>query len=72
MDCGRCGKDCSNKTEFGYCKTTACTNPKYNGSVNVRINETIVFVPIFLDEGERNGSKVHLDGIINSEGVRII
>lgn len=22
--------DCTNKTEYGYCKTTACINPKYN------------------------------------------
>ena len=71
MDCGRCDKICSNKTEFGYCKTTACTNPEYSG-VNVGINETIIFVPNFLDESERSGCRVHLDGIINSEGVRII
>jgi len=71
MDCGRCGKDCDNKTEFGYCKTTACTNHKYNGA-NVGINETIIFVPSFLDESERYGSRVHSDGVINSEGVRII
>ena len=23
---------CENKTECGYCKTTACINPRYNGS----------------------------------------
>lgn len=72
MEFGRCGKNCNNKTEFGYCKTTACTNPEYNIGANVGINETIIFVPSFLDEGERNGCSVHLDGIINSEGVRII
>lgn len=22
--------DCTNRTEYGYCKTTACINPKYN------------------------------------------
>jgi hypothetical protein len=65
MDCGRCGKDCDNKTELGYCKTTACTNPKYNG-VNVGINETIIFVPSFLDESERNGCRVHTDYMIYS------
>ena len=21
---------CGNKTEYGYCKTTACVNPQYN------------------------------------------
>lgn len=25
---GRCGEACSNKTEFGYCRTTACIKPK--------------------------------------------
>ena len=23
---------CGNKTEYGYCKTTVCINPKHNGS----------------------------------------
>ena len=22
--------DCQNRTDLGYCKTTACINPKYN------------------------------------------
>lgn len=26
---GKCPYDCSNKTELGYCKTTACINHKY-------------------------------------------
>lgn len=25
-----CPYVCDNKTEFGYCKTTVCINPKYN------------------------------------------
>lgn len=25
-----CPHVCGNKTEFGYCKTTVCINPKYN------------------------------------------
>lgn len=25
-----CSYICDNKTEYGYCKTTACINPKYN------------------------------------------
>ena len=25
-----CPYICDNKTEYGYCKTTACINPKYN------------------------------------------
>ena len=69
---GQCNKACENKTEFGYCKSTVCSNPRYNGVSNVGINETIIFVPSFLDESERNGCKVRLDGIINSEGARII
>ena len=27
---GICPYDCDNKTEFGYCKSTGCINPKYN------------------------------------------
>ena len=26
---GLCPYNCSNKTEYGYCKTTGCINPKY-------------------------------------------
>ena len=26
-----CPYDCGNKTEFGYCKTSACINPSYRG-----------------------------------------
>ena len=69
---GQCNKVCENKTEFGYCKSTVCSNPRYNGISNVGINETIIFVQSFLDEGERSGRKIHLDGTIDSEGVRII
>jgi len=30
---GSCPYDCNNKSPFtGYCNTTVCTNPKYNGS----------------------------------------
>ena len=25
-----CPYICDNKTEYGYCKTTACINPQYN------------------------------------------
>ncbi len=25
-----CPYICENKTEYGYCKTTSCINPKYN------------------------------------------
>ena len=25
-----CPYICNNKTEYGYCKTTACINPEYN------------------------------------------
>lgn len=25
-----CPYICDNKTEYGYCKTTACINPEYN------------------------------------------
>ena len=28
---------CENKTEYGYCKTTACINPKHNGSGTYKI-----------------------------------
>ena len=27
-----CPHICDNKTKYGYCKTTACINPKYNQS----------------------------------------
>ena len=26
---GLCPYDCDNKTEYGYCKSTGCINPKY-------------------------------------------
>ena len=26
---GQCPYPCTNKTEFGYCKTTGCINPQY-------------------------------------------
>ena len=28
---GPCKYNCDNKTDLGYCKTTACINPKHNG-----------------------------------------
>lgn len=28
---GPCYKVCDNKTDFGYCKTSACINPRYGG-----------------------------------------
>ena len=27
-----CNHICDNKTPLGYCQTTGCINPKYNGS----------------------------------------
>ena len=27
-----CPYICNNKTSYGYCQTTVCINPKYNGS----------------------------------------
>lgn len=32
--------DCPNRTEFGYCKSTACMNPKYN-SFSINSNRTL-------------------------------
>lgn len=29
---GPCPYDCKMKSSMGYCQSTACTNPKYNGS----------------------------------------
>lgn len=29
---GTCPYICDNKTSLGYCQTTGCINPKYNGS----------------------------------------
>lgn len=26
----KCNKLCGNKTDFGYCRTTACINPQYS------------------------------------------
>jgi hypothetical protein len=28
---GRCSKVCDNKTDLGYCRTTACIKPEYGG-----------------------------------------
>lgn len=33
----KCLHLCGNKTEYGYCKTTACINPKYNGSETYKV-----------------------------------
>lgn len=35
-DYGICPYSCSNKTEYGYCKTTACTNPEYSNKFNIQ------------------------------------
>ena len=37
---GSCPYICNNKTEFGYCKTTVCVNPKYN-SFCITNNKTL-------------------------------
>ena len=34
---GRCDKVCSNKTDMGYCRTTACIKPEYGGDPNYGI-----------------------------------
>lgn len=34
---GPCQYVCDNKSPSGYCNSTACTNPKYNGSGTVVI-----------------------------------
>ena len=31
MKAGRCDKVCDNKTDMGYCRTTACIKPEYGG-----------------------------------------
>lgn len=28
----KCPYVCENKTEYGYCKSTTCINPKYNSN----------------------------------------
>ena len=32
-----CPYNCENKTLSGYCKTTACINPKYQGTRTIKI-----------------------------------
>ena len=34
---GRCDKICSNKTDFGYCRTTVCIHLAYGGDPNYGI-----------------------------------
>ena len=55
MACSFCSKDCYNKTHYGYCKTTGCINPKYNG-VNVKVSQTTVMVDIYPYEIKADGS----------------
>lgn len=45
MLCGPCLKACENKTEYGYCRTTACINPKYNGGGTYVSNHTEMVYP---------------------------
>ena len=35
-----CPYNCENKTLSGYCKTTACINPKYQGTRTIRLEHT--------------------------------
>ena len=35
-----CPYNCENKTLSGYCKTTACINPKYQGTRTIRLEPT--------------------------------
>ena len=37
---GRCPYLCWNKTDFGYCKSTACINQAHNGSGTYTIDKT--------------------------------
>ena len=34
---GKCDRVCGNKTELGYCRTTACIRPEYGGDPNYGI-----------------------------------
>ena len=34
---GACPYLCSNKTDFGYCRTTGCINPKYSQTKTVTV-----------------------------------
>ena len=34
---GKCAKVCNNKTDLGYCKTTACIRSEYGGDPNYGI-----------------------------------
>lgn len=31
VQAGRCNRVCDNKTDMGYCRTTACIKPEYSG-----------------------------------------
>ena len=37
---GMCPYPCSNKTNQGYCKTTGCTNPRYNSLGSEPVKQT--------------------------------
>lgn len=39
-----CPHTCSNRTEFGYCRSTACINPDYNGSGTYVCSNTTEFI----------------------------
>lgn len=39
-----CPYVCNNKTEYGYCKTTACINPKYS-SITLLSNSLNMVIP---------------------------
>lgn len=34
---GKCDRVCENKTDLGYCRTTACIKPEYGGDPNFGI-----------------------------------
>ena len=39
-----CPYVCNNKTEYGYCKTTGCINPKYS-SITLHSNNVVAWMP---------------------------
>lgn len=38
---GRCDKVCDNKTDLGYCRTTACIKSEYGGDPNYGIGNGV-------------------------------
>ena len=50
-----CPYPCRNKTEYGYCKTTVCINPKFDRTRTFTWYDPIEIAPIIEAEPRKHG-----------------